>query len=243
MPPTDDLVRLWSGRMLWIAALAGGVFGLLGGVMIDRFGRKTVMIGSILVYSLSPVAAAYSTELWQLVLFRCTTFIGVCVELVAAVTWLAELFEDKRQRETAIGWTLAFASLGGILVTEVFNEIVALLKEHPEGVSWLSSLGIPPAAWRYTLLTGLIPGALILLLMPFVPESRVWKRAEAGRHAQAAELRRTLLAGTAPDDDRDDAPLGVRLRGRVRGAATHPAPDGPGLADTRAGEARSTARQ
>src|SRR4029078_4026662 len=42
--PTDDLVRQWSGRMLWIAALTGGIFGLLGGVMIDRFGRKTVMI-------------------------------------------------------------------------------------------------------------------------------------------------------------------------------------------------------
>src|SRR5262245_50207917 len=150
VPPTDDLVRLWSGRMLWIAALAGGVFGLLGGVMIDRFGRKTVMIGSILVYSFSPVAAAYSTELWQLVLFRSTTFIGVCVELVAAVTWLAELFADKRQRELAIGWTLAFASLGGILVTETYNLIRAFMETNPEGVSWLSALGIPPAAWRYT---------------------------------------------------------------------------------------------
>jgi MFS family permease len=176
--PTDDLVRLWSGRMLWIAALCGGVFGLLGGMLIDRLGRKTVMIGSILVYSLSPVAAAYSTELWQLVLFRCTTFIGVCVELVAAVTWLAELFEDKRQREMAIGWTLATASLGGILVTEVFREITGFLNTHHEGAAWLP---LPAAAWRYTLLTGLIPGALILLLIPFVPESRVWwERKRAG---------------------------------------------------------------
>src|SRR5207244_3106693 len=31
-------------------------------------------------------------------------------------------------------------------------------------------------AWRFTLLTGLIPGLAILLLMPFVPESAVWKR-------------------------------------------------------------------
>jgi MFS family permease len=176
---TSDEVRLWGGRMLWIAALSGGVFGLLGSYLIDRLGRKTVMVGSILIYSLSPVAAALSTELWHLILFRCTTFIGVCVELVAAVTWLAELFEDKRQRERAIGWTLAFASLGGILVTEVFNEIVSFLKEHPEGFSWLTDLGIAPTPWRYTLLTGLIPGALILVLMPFVPESRVWKARKA----------------------------------------------------------------
>lgn len=186
---TSDAVRLWGGRMLWIAALCGGVFGLLGGFMVDRFGRKTVMVGSILLYSLSPVAAATSTELWQFILFRCTTFIGVCVELVAAVTWLAELFEDRRQREKAIGWTLACASLGGILVTEVFNEIVKELGARPEGLPWLTSLGVAPAPWRYTLLTGLVPGALILLLMPFVPESRVWKAKKV-----AGTLRRPSLA-------------------------------------------------
>jgi MFS family permease len=178
-PPDSDAVRLWSGRMLWIAALCGGVFGLLGGWLIDRLGRKTVMIASILVYSLSPVAAAFSTELWQLVLFRCTTFIGVCVEMVAAVTWLAELFTEKRTREKVIGWTLACASLGGILVTEVYNEIVAALKANPDALPKLPfPEGFDPknTAWRYTLLTGLIPGALILLLMPFVPESWVWKQ-------------------------------------------------------------------
>lgn len=179
-PPADsDAVRQWSGRMLWIAALCGGVFGLLGGWLIDRLGRKTVMVASIFVYSFSPVAAAFSTELWQLVLFRCTTFIGVCVEMVAAVTWLAELFPDKRTREKIIGWTLACASLGGILVTEVYTEIVAALKANPDA---LPKLGFPEGfdpkntAWRYTLLTGLIPGALILFIMPFVPESAVWKQ-------------------------------------------------------------------
>jgi MFS family permease len=125
--PDSTEVRLWSGRMLWIAALAGGLFGLLGSWLIDVFGRKTVMVASILLYSVSPVAAALSAELWQLIVFRCTTFIGVCVEAVAAVTWLAELFKERRARELAIGWTLAFASVGGILVTEVFNGIVELL--------------------------------------------------------------------------------------------------------------------
>jgi len=182
-PEEQGGVRLWAGRMLWIAALCGGAFGLLGGWLIDRLGRKSIMIASIIVYSVSPVAAAFSTELWELVLFRCTTFIGVCVEMVAAVTWLAELFEDKRTRELAIGWTLATASLGGILVTEVYNGIV----EAARTPGRLPELPFPNGhlpdnvAWRYTLLTGLIPGALILLLIPFVPESRVWaERKRAG---------------------------------------------------------------
>lgn len=191
--PVSDPVRLWAGRMLWIAALCGGVFGLLGGWLVDRLGRKTVMVGSIIVYSFSPVAAAYSTELWMLVLFRCTTFIGVCVEMVAAVTWLAELFETKRARELAIGWTLACASLGGILVTEVYNVIVEASR-HP-GV--LPNISFPAGhdpnnvAWRFTLLTGLVPGLLILVLMPFVPESRVWaerKRTGTLRRPSFGEL-------------------------------------------------------
>lgn len=200
--PTSDEVRLWSGRMLWIAALCGGTFGLLGGWLIDRFGRKTIMIASIFVYSFSPVCAAFSTSLPMLIVFRCTTFIGVCVEMVAAVTWLSELFEDKRRRQMAIGWTLAFASVGGILVTEVFNLIVGMAKDLPalpvaEGFNG-------KAAWRFTLLTGLIPGAMILCLMPFVPESRVWKEKKlAGtlqrpriRELFTPQLRRTTIVAT-----------------------------------------------
>lgn len=200
--PTDTAVKEWTGRLLWIAALCGGVFGLLGGWLIDRLGRKTIMVASILAYSLSPVAAAFSTELWHLILFRCTTFIGVCVELVAAVTWLAELFDDKRSREKAIAWTLATASLGGILVTEVFIQIKGIANELP-------ALPVPEgsnahAAWRYTLLTGLIPGALILGLLPFVPESPVWRRKKQegtlGRPSFgelfAPALRRTTLVTT-----------------------------------------------
>lgn len=171
-----DGVRAWSGRMLWIAALTGGGFGLLGGLLIDRLGRKTIMVASILAYSISPLAAAFSTELWHLILFRCTTFIGVCVEMVAAVTWLAELFEDKRTRELVIGWTLATASLGGIFVTAAYNTIVRLEKNEALPVVPFPAHIAENAAWRFTLLTGLIPGALILFLMPFVPESGVWKR-------------------------------------------------------------------
>lgn len=179
LTPAEQIgVRDWAGRMLWIAALSGGAFGLLGGWLIDRLGRKTIMIASIFAYSFSPVAAAFSTELWQLVLFRSTTFIGVCVELIAAVTWLTELFEDKRTREIVIGWTLATASLGGIMVTEAYNLIV----EAARTAGSLPRLPFPEGhlpenlAWRFTLLTGLVPGAAILLLMPFVPESRLWKR-------------------------------------------------------------------
>src|SRR5207249_634978 len=89
----------------------------LGGWLIDRFGRKKILLASILIYGFSPVLAALSTSVLQLFVFRCTTFIGVCVEFVAAVSWLAELFPNRKQRETILGVTQAFSSFGGLMVT------------------------------------------------------------------------------------------------------------------------------
>ena len=119
VPMNNPLVTDWVGRLLWIAALCGGVFGLLGGWLVDKFGRKTVMAASIFLYSAAPFCAAYAATLPMFVLFRSLTFIGVCVEFVAAITWLAEVFSDRKQREKWLGITQAFASLGGVLVTVV----------------------------------------------------------------------------------------------------------------------------
>src|SRR5947207_7305456 len=187
VPPNNPVVIQWFGDMLWITALCGGVFGLLGGWLIDRFGRKTVMAASIFLYAFSPFAAAFSTSLLMFFFFRCTTFIGVCVEFVAAVTWLAELFPDKRQKEIALGSTQAFASLGGLFVTGMNVWIAARAGQLP-------ALPVPEifnhhAPWRYLLISGLLPAIPIALLLPFVPESKVWR----GRRA-AGTLKRPTLA-------------------------------------------------
>jgi MFS family permease len=201
--PNHPDVRDWVGRVLWMTALCGGIFGLLGGWLIDRLGRKSVMAGSIFIYSLSPVLAGLSTSLPVLIFFRCTTFVGVCVEFVAAVTWLAELFQDKRQRELALGWTQAFASVGGLLVTGISIGIGSLISS---GVLPTLPVGNPAnQAWRYTLMTGLIPAIPIALMLPFVPESAVWlQRKKAGTLKRpsfgeifAPALLRTTLVGTA----------------------------------------------
>ena len=203
VPVSNPLVTAWVGRLLWIAALCGGIFGLLGGWLTDRFGRKKVLALSIAVYSLSPVAAAFSTSLPWFIFFRCATFVGVCVEFVAAITWLAELFPEKVRRERVLGWTQAFASVGGLFVTGVNGWILVHAAALP-------SLALPEpfnshADWRYTLITGLLPAILIALLLPFVPESEVWlerRRTGTLRRPSFSELfspalRRTTLVTAA----------------------------------------------
>jgi MFS family permease len=203
VPPNNPLVTQWVGRMLWITALSGGIFGLLGGWFIDRFGRKKVLVASIMLYSFSPVLASLSTSLGAFMFFRCTTFVGVCVEFVAAITWLAELFPDKRQKELVLGGTQAFASVGGLLVT--WANMLSV-----KYAAILPGLGLPEpfnahASWRYTLMTGLIPAIPIALMLPFVPESQVWlekRRAGALRRPSLLELfspqlRRVTLVSAA----------------------------------------------
>ena len=56
----------------------------------------------------------------MLLFFRSTTYIGVFVEFVAAVAWMAEIFPDAKQREAALGYTQAFSSIGGIMVTGAY---------------------------------------------------------------------------------------------------------------------------
>src|SRR5512134_999328 len=122
----------WVGLLFWIPAIAGGIFGLLGGYLTDRLGRRRVLTWSILIYAFSAFAAGLSTNVWQFLFFRCTTFIGVCVEFVAAVAWLAEVFSDPRQRERVLGYTQAFSSIGGALVTAVNGWLAANGASLPE---------------------------------------------------------------------------------------------------------------
>ena len=180
--PGTDAFNHWVGLLFWIPAIAGGVFGLLGGYLTDRFGRRRVLTYSILIYAFSAFAAGFSTTIWQFLFFRCTTFIGVCVEFVAAVAWLAELFPEPRLREKVLGYTQAFSSVGGILVTSVNVWLVGHATSLPEIYGGHE-------VWRYTLMSGVVPAIPLILIRPLLPESPTWAQKRA-----AGTLRRPSLA-------------------------------------------------
>src|SRR5438046_10252489 len=92
-PGTPEFAA-WVGRLFYIPAMAGGIFGLLGGYLTDRLGRRRVLTFSILLYAGAAFASGFVTTLPQLLVLRCLVFVGVCVEFVAAVAWLAELCLD-----------------------------------------------------------------------------------------------------------------------------------------------------
>jgi MFS family permease len=209
-PGTPEFAS-WFSLLFYVPAVAGGIFGLLGGYLTDRFGRRRVLSGSIIIYALASFAAGYATTPLMLLILRCFVFIGVCVEFVAAVAWLAELFPEARQREAVIGATQAFSSLGGLMAA-LTNGIIAAWVMHqpaqlffgftlppvalpvislPDWLSFLGQIADPSAHWRYTLMSGLAPAILLLLLRLWLPESPQWmERRQAGtlRRPRISEL-------------------------------------------------------
>ncbi len=55
--PGSDGFRYWGSMLFYVPALAGGVFGLLGGYLTDRLGRRRVLTWSILIYAFSAFAS------------------------------------------------------------------------------------------------------------------------------------------------------------------------------------------
>jgi len=195
--PGSPAFNSWVAMLFYVPAVAGGVFGLLGGYLTDRLGRRRVLTWSILLYAVSAFASGFATTPLMLLILRCTTFIGVCVEFVAAVAWLAELFPDPHQRERVLGYTQAFSSLGGLLIAVANGLAITLASRLPTIAmpdfltGWLGAIGAEHQhePWRYTVMSGLIPAIPLILIRPFLPESPVWQQKK-----QAGTLRRPSIA-------------------------------------------------
>ena len=81
-----------------------------------------------------------------------------------------------------LGWTQAFSSLGGLLVGSA-NVLAARYADL------LPAIQGQHDAWRYTLISGVIPALPLILIRPFLPESPVWAEKKA-----AGTLRRPNIA-------------------------------------------------
>ena len=116
----------------------------------------------------------------MLLVLRCLVFIGICVEFVAAVAWLAEIFPEPHRREAVLGTTQAFSSVGGLLVALAGGVAASLAAGRPIKVfawftlppmslppiglphflSFLGHIDNPHADWRYTLMVGRISSGI-----------------------------------------------------------------------------------
>ncbi|MGZ3431456.1 MAG: MFS transporter [Isosphaeraceae bacterium] len=165
---SDASLSLLLGSTLAATALGGILFGYLA----DRFGRKTVLSWTILVYSLGTFACGFAQGVWWLLVFRVITGLGVGGEWATGQTLVGETFPAKmRARFAAVMQT--GAPLGIALASVVGGFAQPALA---------SAFG-PDRGWRGCFFLSVLPALLVVVIRRVMPESDVWLE----RRRRAAE--------------------------------------------------------
>jgi MFS family permease len=176
---------LWqlSGAMLsailaaWFAGIMLGALGF--GVLADRFGRRSVFLGSLALYGTATFLTAFSPGIWPLLVLRFIAGAGVGAEYSAVNAAVAELIPAAR-RGFAASFVMNFWSVGTLLA--------ALL-------SWLVFALLPQDyAWRAVFALGGLVALATLWLRRKLPESPRWLLAQ-GREAEAQAVVAAIARG------------------------------------------------
>jgi putative MFS transporter len=138
-------------------AISVGLFGMFVGAAVsgslsDRYGRKAVLLATMLVYSIATGLSALVWGYGALLVLRFVTGLGLGGELPVASTLVAEVAPARRRGRMlvllesfwAYGWILA--ALIGYLV-------------------------VPDYGWRIAFLIGAFPALYVLVLRRSLPES------------------------------------------------------------------------
>jgi len=141
-----------------------GLGGILFGGLADRFGRRRVMVWTILIYSLGTGLSALSLGVLSLMAFRAITGFGVGGEWATGHALMAEIFpKEKRGRASAL-----------LQAGEPLGVALAVLA----GLWLAPRLG--PHGWRWVFAISALPAFLVLLVRRVVPESPIWLARRAG---------------------------------------------------------------
>ena len=166
--PGTPVFNRWTGLMLFLPTLIGGLTALAGGYLTDRIGRQRVLVWSIVAYGVAAFCSGFARSLPELIFWRCITVAGSCVEFVAAIAWLTELFPDNRRREAVLGFTQVCATAGNFMIAGAYYAAVTWGDQLP-------AIHGAHSAWRYALIFGALPAIPLMLIRPFLPESPQWQ--------------------------------------------------------------------
>jgi MFS family permease len=161
-------IKQYGDLFLAVFLLGGTIGGLAAGSLADRFGRRPILIATILLYSLFSGLTYFATELWHVGVLRFLVSMGVGGEWAVAASLVAEVF-PPRARAHASGIFHASSVLG----------------------TWMAALAgmAVGAEWRYAYLVGILPALLILWVRASVREPEKWQaKADEAKQSDAKGL-------------------------------------------------------
>jgi MFS family permease len=160
-------INKYGDMFLGIFLLGGTFGGLLFGSMADRYGRRPIMIATILMYSAFSGLTFFADTLWQVAVLRFLVAMGVGGEWAVAASLVAEVFPTKA-RAHASGIFHASSVLG----------------------TWMAAIAgwAVGAQWRYAYLFGVVPALLVLWVRASVREPERWQAQAAAKDGSPRQL-------------------------------------------------------
>jgi AAHS family 4-hydroxybenzoate transporter-like MFS transporter len=195
-----SLLREWGvAKPALGPVLSAALFGLAAGALAtgplaDRYGRKRVLLGAVLIFGLACLSSSYARSLDELTVLRFFTGLGLGAAMPNAVTLVSEYCPDRRRAMLTNAMFCGFplgASLGGFLA------------------AWI----IPLWGWRGVLtLGGITPLVLVVLLLALLPESARFMVAKAW----PADRIRAVLRRISSSADRSERFVTVEGAGAAK---------------------------
>lgn len=149
-------LKTYGDRLLGVFLLGGTFGGVLFGSLADKYGRRPVMILTILMYSVFSGLTYFATSLGQVMALRFLVAMGIGGEWAVAAALVAEVF-PTRARAHASGIFHATSVIG----------------------TWLATAAaiLVGSGWRHAYLIGVLPALLIVWVRITVKEPEKWRQA------------------------------------------------------------------
>lgn len=175
----------------WAAssAIIGCIFGAMAaGWSSDRFGRKKVLLLTAVLFAISAIGSALPANLAQFAIFRFIGGLGIGASSMVSPLYITELAPAAIRGRLVSYYQLAIVT--GILVIFFVNTLIQGAGDQAWNVEY---------GWRIMMASELIPAALFLSALFFVPESPRWLCKES-RDAEAMNILSRINGAVAAKD-------------------------------------------
>ena len=151
----------WADQLSAYFLLGSALGGLVAGSLADRYGRRPLLVATILFYSIFAGLTYFATEFWQLAIIRLFVAAGTGGEWVVGASLVAEVF-PKQARPYAAGIFHGTGVLGYWTAASV-------------------SIAIG-TQWRLAYLVGVLPALLTVWILTRIEEPERWQQAVKHSH-------------------------------------------------------------
>jgi MFS transporter, putative metabolite:H+ symporter len=138
------------------AGFMGQLFGAIAlGAVAERFGRKPVLIASVLIFGMMSLACALAWSFQSLLVMRVLQGIGLGGEVPVAATYISEIAQSKNRGRFVLLFELVF----------------------PVGLTAAGLIGawmVPTFGWQSMFYLGAAPALVAFAAAYFLPESPRW---------------------------------------------------------------------